>query len=82
MQAAQARPDGSFEYGDEIYRIEDRERDHFAVRRMRDAKIMGELRFDGHRYEARAEGDLREALQVIEAIGRLLQGERGLLPLQ
>ena len=80
---ARRRPDGAFEYGNELYRLEDRERDTFAVRRVRDGEVMGRLRFVDGRSDAETEveGPVIEA-DVVRAIARLLDEPRGLLPLQ
>jgi len=83
MHLAHRRADGSFAYDGELYRIEDRQRDHFAVRRIRDDKIVGGLRFVSDRHDAETEIDGPAAeLDVVRAIGKLLDQTRGLLPLQ
>jgi hypothetical protein len=66
MHVAHRRPDGTFEYGGELYRLEDREHDRFVVRRLRDAKVVGGA----------------TEVDVVLAIARLLDGPRGIMPLQ
>jgi len=74
------RADGTFEVGHEIYRLEDWERDTFSVRRVRDGEIVGRLRFvNGAETEVDGAGIEPD---VVRAITRLLDGARGLLPLQ
>jgi len=80
MHAARRRPDGTFEVGNEIYRLEDRERDSFDVRRVRDAEVVGRLRFVNGG-ETEVDGPAID-VDVVRAITRLLDGARGLLPLQ
>jgi hypothetical protein len=83
MRLARQKADGSFEYDGELYRLEDRERDHFAVRRIRDDAIVGGLRFVNDKHEARTEPDGASAeADVVRAIGRILDRALGLLPLQ
>jgi hypothetical protein len=83
MHLARQRPDGRFEYQGELYRLEDRESDHFAVRRVRDDTIVGGLRFVAGKHDAHIEIDGPSAdADVVRAIGRLLDQARGLLPLQ
>jgi hypothetical protein len=83
MHLARQRPDGRFEYGGELYRLEDREHDHFAVRRVRDDAIVGGLRFVSGKHDAHIEVDGPSAdTDVVQAIGHLLDRARGLLPLQ
>jgi hypothetical protein len=81
MHHARQKADGSFEYEGELYRIEDRERDHFVVRRLRDNAIVGGLRFASDVHDARTEVDGPSA-DAVRAIGRLLDRTLGLLPLQ
>jgi hypothetical protein len=83
MHVARRRPDGSFTFGEEVYRLEDREPDHFAVRRLSDDKVVGSLHFLGDRCEARTEIDgPSDQTDALRGIGDLLAGSRGLLPLQ
>ncbi|HEX9295843.1 MAG TPA: hypothetical protein VF881_08405 [Polyangiaceae bacterium] len=83
MRAARRNPDGTFDYRGERYRVEDRGRDHFAIRRLGDAAIVGGLRFASDRYDAQVEieGPVQQA-DAVRAIARLLDEGRGLLPLQ
>jgi hypothetical protein len=83
MHLAYRRADGTFEYDGDLYRIEDRQRDHFAVCRIRDDKVVGGLRFasDSHEAETEVDGPAAE-LDVVRAIGKLLGQARGLVPLQ
>jgi hypothetical protein len=83
MHVARRRPDGTFSYGDRIYRLEECEPDHFDVRRTNDGAIIGHLRFLGTKGEMRAEGELRAGEEgALSAIRSLLEGARGILPLQ
>jgi hypothetical protein len=83
MHVARRRPDGTFSYGERIYRLEEREPDHFDVRRTSDGGVIGHLHFLGANCETRAEGELRAGEEgVLSAIRSLLEGARGLLPLQ
>jgi hypothetical protein len=83
MHVARRRPDGTFSYGERTYRLEERETDHFAVLRTSDGEVVGHLHFLGNQGEARAEGELQAGEEgVLQAIGSLLEGTRGLLPLQ
>jgi hypothetical protein len=83
MRAAHRRADGTYEYGGEIYRLEDTEGDHFAVRRLSDSKVVGALRFadDRDHGHVEADGPTTEA-GAIAAIARLLDDVRGVMPLQ
>jgi hypothetical protein len=83
MHAARRRPDGTFSYGEGIYRLEESEPDHFDVRRASDGQIVGHLHFLGGKAETRPAGVLRAGEEgVLSAIQNLLEGARGLLPLQ
>ena len=81
MRAAHRRADGTFEYAGAIYRLEDTEGDHFAVRRLSDSKVVGALRFADDRHHAHIEADdpTTEA-GAIAAIARLLDDVRGIVP--
>jgi hypothetical protein len=83
MRAARRNPDGTFDYRGERYWLEDRGRDHFAVRRLGDAAIVGALRFASDRCDAEVEveGAAQQA-DAVRAIARLLEQGRGLIPLQ
>lgn len=83
MHEAARRPDGTFAYKGEIYRLEDAERDHFVVRRLGDTRIVGGLRFATGGRHAQIEIDQGSAeREPVAAIARLLDGIRGVLPLQ
>ena len=83
MHVDRRRPDGTFSYGERIYRLEEREPDHFAVLRTSDGAVIGHLHFLGNKGERRPEGELQAGEEgVLQAIGSLLEGARGLLPLQ
>jgi hypothetical protein len=84
MHVARRKPDGTFTYGERIYRLEEREPDHFAVLRASDGEVLGHLQFLlGGKSEARVEGTLRSGEEgVLQAIRSLLEGARGILPLQ
>jgi hypothetical protein len=83
MQTARRRPDGTFVYGDEIYRLEDVAPDHFAVRRVSDDKVVGELRFsDGQPSIKVTPAVPSHESPALYAVANLLAVGRGLLPLQ
>ncbi len=83
MRAARRNPDGTFDYAGRCYRLEERGRDHFAVLRVGDAEIVGGLRFSSRRYDAEVELDgPADEVDAVRAIAHVLDGGRGLLPLQ
>jgi hypothetical protein len=83
MQALRQRPDGTFTNGDESYRLEEAEHDHFSIRRLRDDHIVGELRFVGGHCQTQLAEDIgaRER-DTLSGLGELLEEPRGILPLQ
>ena len=83
MHVARRRPDGTFSFGERIYRLEEREPDHFAVLCANDGQVIGHLHFLGLKGETLVDGELRAGEEgVLQAIRSLLEGSRGLLPLQ
>jgi hypothetical protein len=83
MSVAHRRPDGSFEYRGELYRLDERGADHFEICRIRDRAIVGVIRLtnEGHAAHARVDGPA-EDLAAARAIAGCLDLGRGLLPLQ
>ena len=83
MHAARRMPDGTFVFEQESYKLEERDRDRFAVVRARDHRLLGELRFEGDRCEVTTEADVPSSeAEAVRAISLVLEAPRGLLPLQ
>jgi len=83
MERAHRRPDGTFEFGGDIYRLEDGQPDHFVVRRLKDAKKVGVLKLIDDRHHAQVEvEDETPEPGAARAIARLLDGGAGIVPLQ
>jgi hypothetical protein len=83
MRSAHRRPDGTFEYRGEIYRLEELPSDRFVVRRVRDGEVVGALRLADGRPEPHVEVE-QGAVETgtLRAIAQLLDGSVGLVPLQ
>jgi hypothetical protein len=82
MRRARRLPDGTFEFDGELYRLEDDRPERFVVRRLRNAEVVGALRFVGGKHRANVEVEGVAASPPAAAIARLLDGALGIVPLQ
>jgi hypothetical protein len=83
MYVAHRRPDGTFEYCGEVYRLEDGGRDRFVVRKLRNAEVVGGLHFVSGRSDMQTELDgPATEVDVVRAIARSLELPGDIVPLQ